>query len=61
MYVCVCVCVRFVSSDPVFTTVAALLWCCREGVMESLTAFRRAGATVIITYYTPNILDWLQE
>jgi len=33
----------------------------KEGVLESCIAFRRAGATVIITYYTPRLLDWLDE
>jgi porphobilinogen synthase len=28
-------------------------------VLEALTGFRRAGATIIITYYTPQLLDWL--
>ncbi|XP_066293838.1 delta-aminolevulinic acid dehydratase-like [Branchiostoma lanceolatum] len=30
-------------------------------VMEVLTGMRRAGADIIITYYTPLLLDWLQE
>lgn len=30
-------------------------------VMENLTSMRRAGADVIITYYTPQILEWLRE
>ncbi|XP_072045112.1 delta-aminolevulinic acid dehydratase-like [Amphiura filiformis] len=30
-------------------------------VMESMTAMRRAGADIIITYYTPLLLDWLRE
>lgn len=29
-------------------------------LMEILTSMRRAGADVIITYYTPVILDYLQ-
>ncbi|EGD83378.1 delta-aminolevulinic acid dehydratase [Salpingoeca rosetta] len=33
----------------------------REGVLESMTSFRRAGATLIITYFTPRILTWLKE
>ncbi|XP_054279726.1 delta-aminolevulinic acid dehydratase-like [Macrosteles quadrilineatus] len=32
-----------------------------DGVRESLTSFRRAGADCIITYFAPNILDWLAE
>ncbi|KAI9277285.1 delta-aminolevulinic acid dehydratase [Phascolomyces articulosus] len=30
-------------------------------VLESMTGFLRAGATVILTYYTPHLLDWLDE
>lgn len=30
-------------------------------VMESLTSMRRAGADVIITYFTPHLLEWLKE
>jgi len=30
-----------------------------DGVRETLTAFRRAGADCIITYFAPQILDWL--
>lgn len=30
-------------------------------VLESITAMRRAGADIIITYYTPNVLEWLKE
>ncbi|XP_072310009.1 delta-aminolevulinic acid dehydratase [Eucyclogobius newberryi] len=33
----------------------------RAAVMEAMTAFRRAGADVIITYFTPQLLDWLQQ
>eukprot|EP01147_Barroeca_monosierra_P004890 gene4890-8697_t len=33
----------------------------REGVMETMIAFRRAGSTVIITYFAPRLLDWLQS
>lgn len=32
----------------------------RAAVMEAMTSFRRAGADIIITYYTPQLLDWLQ-
>ncbi|KAI0230032.1 Aminolevulinate dehydratase [Massospora cicadina] len=32
----------------------------RDGVMESLLGALRAGATIIITYYTPELLDWLE-
>lgn len=30
-------------------------------LMEVLTSMRRAGADVIISYYTPKILEWLKE
>eukprot|EP00730_Choanoeca_flexa_P013752 TRINITY_DN5665_c0_g1_i1.p2 TRINITY_DN5665_c0_g1~~TRINITY_DN5665_c0_g1_i1.p2 ORF type:complete len:133 (+),score=20.95 TRINITY_DN5665_c0_g1_i1:803-1201(+) len=33
----------------------------KDGVLESMTAFRRAGADIIITYYAPRLLDWLDE
>ncbi|KAF7270618.1 hypothetical protein GWI33_016414 [Rhynchophorus ferrugineus] len=32
----------------------------KPALMEILQSYRRAGADVIITYYTPLILDWLQ-
>ncbi|KAI9493182.1 delta-aminolevulinic acid dehydratase [Zychaea mexicana] len=30
-------------------------------VLESMTGFLRAGATLILTYYTPHLLTWLDE
>ncbi|XP_073244488.1 delta-aminolevulinic acid dehydratase-like isoform X1 [Porites lutea] len=30
-------------------------------VMECLTSMRRAGADIIITYFVPQLLDWLSE
>eukprot|EP01135_Chromosphaera_perkinsii_P003206 Nk52_evm13s238 gene=Nk52_evmTU13s238 len=33
----------------------------KSAVMESMTAFRRAGCEIIISYYTPQILQWLAE
>ncbi|XP_039518197.1 delta-aminolevulinic acid dehydratase-like [Pimephales promelas] len=33
----------------------------RTAVMEAMTAFRRAGADIIITYYAPQLLTWLTE
>ncbi|KAF9360819.1 hypothetical protein BGX26_007581 [Mortierella sp. AD094] len=33
----------------------------RTGVMESMDGFIRAGANFILTYYTPQILEWLKE
>jgi len=33
----------------------------KTAVLETLTGMRRAGADIIITYYTPRLLDWLKE
>ena len=33
----------------------------RRVVMESMTAMKRAGAKMIITYYAPQIAEWLRE
>ncbi|TPX34782.1 porphobilinogen synthase [Synchytrium endobioticum] len=33
----------------------------RTAVMESLNAATRAGANILVTYYTPWLLDWLSE
>jgi porphobilinogen synthase len=33
----------------------------RRAVFESLTAFQRAGATVFISYFAPQVLGWLKE
>ncbi|KAG0314536.1 hypothetical protein BGZ97_009203, partial [Linnemannia gamsii] len=33
----------------------------KTGVMESMDGFVRAGANFILTYYTPQILEWLKE
>jgi porphobilinogen synthase len=33
----------------------------KRAVYESITCLRRAGADIIITYYTPKLLDWLDE
>lgn len=32
-----------------------------EAVMESLVGMRRAGADLLLTYYTPHVLQWLKE
>jgi porphobilinogen synthase len=32
----------------------------KNAVIECMDAFHRAGATIIITYFTPFLLDWLQ-
>jgi delta-aminolevulinic acid dehydratase/porphobilinogen synthase len=33
----------------------------REGVMESLAGMRRAGANILISYFTPDVLTWLKN
>nr|ANB27683.1 delta-aminolevulinic acid dehydratase/porphobilinogen synthase [Paramoeba pemaquidensis] len=33
----------------------------RDGVMETFRCLRRAGADIIITYFTPQVLEWLSE
>lgn len=33
----------------------------RGAVMEALQGMRRAGATILITYYAPEVLGWLRE
>lgn len=33
----------------------------KRAVMESMTGFLRAGASIIITYFTPQILEWIDE
>lgn len=30
-------------------------------LLETLTAMRRAGADVVITYFTPKLLDWIKD
>lgn len=33
----------------------------KSAVLEVVTSFKRAGATIIITYFTPQLLKWLKE
>lgn len=33
----------------------------KTAVMEAMAGFRRAGADIIITYYVPQLLQWLKE
>jgi len=33
----------------------------RRAVMESIIGIRRAGADLVITYYTPQVLQWLDD
>jgi len=33
----------------------------KTAVLESLTSIRRAGASIIISYYTPKLLDWIDK
>ena len=32
----------------------------KDAVLETCIGFKRAGASIIITYFTPLILDWLK-
>ncbi len=32
----------------------------KDAVLEVMTCFRRAGADIIVSYYTPKLLDWLE-
>lgn len=33
----------------------------RDMAFESMDAFLRAGATLVLSYFTPEFLDWLDE
>jgi porphobilinogen synthase len=33
----------------------------KQVVLETMAGFTRAGATLVLTYYTPRLLDWLDE
>jgi porphobilinogen synthase len=33
----------------------------KKAVMESLLAFKRAGAVLVLSYFTPQVLKWLRE
>ncbi len=33
----------------------------RDAVLETLTAIKRAGADVILTYFAPEVVEWLSE
>jgi porphobilinogen synthase len=33
----------------------------KTAVLESLVCFRRAGADIIISYFTPKLLEWLSD
>ena len=33
----------------------------KKTIFEVMQSFRRAGADVIISYFTPILLEWLQE
>ncbi|XP_053328449.1 delta-aminolevulinic acid dehydratase [Spea bombifrons] len=33
----------------------------KVAVLEAMTGFRRAGADIVITYYTPQLLKWIKE
>ncbi|KNE70586.1 hypothetical protein AMAG_14712 [Allomyces macrogynus ATCC 38327] len=40
---------------------AAGAYALEDAVFESLESGLRAGATILITYYTPQVLDWIQS
>ena len=33
----------------------------KEAVLETILAYRRAGCSIIITYYTPQVLQWINN
>jgi len=33
----------------------------KDVVLEFMKSFRRVGIDIIITYFTPELLDWLSE
>ncbi len=33
----------------------------KTAVLETLNGFQRAGASILITYFTPDVLAWLSE
>lgn len=33
----------------------------KAAVTEMMTSFKRAGANIIITYFTPQLLKWIKE
>jgi porphobilinogen synthase len=33
----------------------------KSGVLEATESCLRAGANIVITYYTPQLLDWLDS
>ena len=33
----------------------------KKSLMEIITSFKRSGANIIITYFTPMILKWIKE
>ena len=33
----------------------------KAGVMEALLSMRRSGVDILITYFTPQVLEWIRE
>jgi porphobilinogen synthase len=33
----------------------------KDGVMESVNAMLRSGASIVISYFVPQLLGWLKE
>lgn len=52
-----------VSGEYAMIKTAAAAGCIneRDAVMETMIAFKRAGADLIITYYAEQIANWLNE
>ncbi|KAI8391491.1 delta-aminolevulinic acid dehydratase [Radiomyces spectabilis] len=44
-----------------YHSAAAGVFDLKSAVLESMTSFLRAGAGIVLTYYTPHLLDWLDE
>lgn len=40
---------------------AAGVYPLRDMAFETMEAFLRSGATLVLTYFTPDFLDWLDE
>lgn len=57
------ICTYQVSGEYAMIKAAALNgWIDEKGVvLEALTAMKRAGAKMIITYYAPEVARWLKE
>jgi len=52
-----------VSGEYAMICFSALSGACdkKKVVLEAMRCFRRAGIDIIITYFTPELLDWIKE